>query len=552
MTCIMKKIFLQLCIVALTLLGTLPALAQLNGTGFYRFRNVARPTEYISITNDKFNYYTVIGDAGGGSSIVNNDAAQQRAVTCSVRFLQNDIHMAEDPDIIDLASVVFAAKRNLDPENHEYNLIGQGTSLLTLTTGSYSTTLIFFPVTLKFENLFVSLNAVYGDGAETQYTASMPLKASGYGDAGDLGDRYFVDEGGKFDTDVESVASQAKARWYIEPVSHFNVQPEVEFNGKWYTTLKVPYAVTLSGQVEKAYTITAKNGNVLAFEEISGTIPAGTPVILQCGSPNIADCKLIPSTSEAPVFTSPRVSEHTSSAGVPAATDVIATTADNLLIGTYYCNTDGTLTYPNANGTGTIDGNHYQSINGKYELGITADGKFGFVEAQGITTPQNIQAMPANKAWMTSDGLFPTVGIPTITPTSGTYTEALTVTITAEDGAIIMYSIDGGTTWQTYNNPITLDETTTFQARAIKQGLYNDSEVATAEYVIEIPVVHKPGDVNHDGTINIKDVTDLIDHLLGIDNGICTICADVINDNAINISDVTKLIDMLLGVQTTE
>ena len=552
MTCIMKKIILQLCIVALTSLGTLPALAQLNGTGFYRFRNVARPTEYISITNDQFNYYTVIGDAGGGSSIVNNDAAQQRAVTCSVRFLQNDIHMAEDPDIIDLASVIFAAKRNLDPDNHEYNLIGQGTSLLTLTTGSYSTVYLFFPVTLKFENLYVSLNPVDGSGIDTKYTASMPLKASGYGDLGDLGDRYFVDEGGKFDTDVESVASQAKARWYIEPVSHFNVRPEVEFNGKWYTTLKVPYAVTLSGQVEKAYTIIAKNGNVLAFEEISGTIPAGTPVILQCSSPNIADCKLIPSTSEVPVFTSPRVSEHTSTAGVPAATDVIAPTADNLLIGTYYCNTDGTLTYPKANGTGTIDGNHYQSINGKYELGITADGKFGFVPAQGITTPQNIQAMPANKAWMTNGGLFPTVATPTIIPASGTYTEVLTVTITVEEGATIEYSTDGGTTWQTYNEPITLNETTIVEARAIKQGLYNNSEVITAEYMIEIPDVHKPGDVNHDGAVNVKDVTDLIDYLLDIDNGICTICADVKEDGAINISDVTKLIDMLLEIQPTE
>jgi hypothetical protein len=88
--------------------------------------------------------------------------------------------MVEDPDIIDLASVIYADKKNTNPENHDYNLIGQGTSLLTLTTGSYRTLLLFFPVTLNFENLYVSLNAVNGDEADTQYTASMPLKASGY------------------------------------------------------------------------------------------------------------------------------------------------------------------------------------------------------------------------------------------------------------------------------------------------------------------------------------------------------------------------------------
>ena len=155
--------------------------------------------------------------------------------------------------------------------------------------------------------------------------------------------------------------------------------------------------------------------------------------------------------------------------------------------------------------------------------------------------------MPANKAWMTSGGLFPTVAMPTITPASGTYTEAQTVTITGEEGATIEYSTDGGTSWQTYNDAFTVDETTIIQARAIKQGLYNNSEVVTAEYVIEIPVVHKPGDVNHDGAVNIKDVTDLIDYLLGNNNNVCEECADVKMDNAINIADVTALIDLLLN-----
>ena len=55
------------------------------------------------------------------------------------------------------------------------------------------------------------------------------------------------------------------------------------------------------------------------------------------------------------------------------------------------------------------------------------------------------------------------------------------------------------------------------------------------------------GDVNHDGDVDIKDVTDLIDGLLGGDNSICEICADLHADGIIDISDVTALVDYLLS-----
>ena len=55
------------------------------------------------------------------------------------------------------------------------------------------------------------------------------------------------------------------------------------------------------------------------------------------------------------------------------------------------------------------------------------------------------------------------------------------------------------------------------------------------------------GDVNHDGSIDVADVTRLIDYILGAENGICLDCADVNNDVEVNIADVTALIDMLLN-----
>ncbi len=59
--------------------------------------------------------------------------------------------------------------------------------------------------------------------------------------------------------------------------------------------------------------------------------------------------------------------------------------------------------------------------------------------------------------------------------------------------------------------------------------------------------IHQPGDVNHDGNVSIKDVTDLIDYLLGGNDGVCLICADVNGDQGVSIGDVTALIDRLLG-----
>ena len=85
-----------------------------------------------------------------------------------------------------------------------------------------------------------------------------------------------------------------------------------------------------------------------------------------------------------------------------------------------------------------------------------------------------------------------TVATPTFSPAGGTYTVAQTVTIAcATAGASIYYTLDGtnpvvtsaGITGTLYESPITISETTTVKAIALKQGM-NDSEMATAVYTI--------------------------------------------------------------------
>lgn len=453
----MKKTTIHhLCALALAALCALPAVAQLNGTRYYRIRNAAQTSDYISLANDKFSYQTCVTAAGSATAAHNNPAP---VLSCASAYLQTDIHMINDADCINPASVIYAEQRKY--YNNQFNLIAQGTSLLTLTTGRYQGSILG----ANFKDIYVNVTDVGGG----LYTAHLVLETTGFS----LGNRYLMDDNGTLV--ISESNSDLSAKWYLEPLDHFNVQPEVELNGKWYTTLYVPFDFELSGQVQKAYIITNVTDQTLEYSEVAsnGTVPACTPVILECGSPNAADCRLIP--KNVPTYTSPVSTAQTA----PVATEKFLPSS-NTLRGTYYCNTDGYITYQKSSGTGSINADHFTDTSGKYVIGKTADGKLGFIAATGT-------AMPANKAWLTSAGVFPSVWPPTLSLGAGTYASAQTVTISAEDGATILYSIDGGTTWQPYSGAIEVGEgTTTLQAKAIKAGLWNDSKTVSATYVVEI------------------------------------------------------------------
>ncbi len=82
------------------------------------------------------------------------------------------------------------------------------------------------------------------------------------------------------------------------------------------------------------------------------------------------------------------------------------------------------------------------------------------------------------------------VATPTFSPEAGTYTETQSVTVScATEGAEIHYTTDGSTptaSSSTYSSAITVNETTTIKAIAVKEGM-TDSTVASATYTINIP-----------------------------------------------------------------
>ncbi len=78
------------------------------------------------------------------------------------------------------------------------------------------------------------------------------------------------------------------------------------------------------------------------------------------------------------------------------------------------------------------------------------------------------------------------------------------------------------------------------------ESAWSNQEMVTLFDNGPAPHEFEVGDVNHDHSVNIADVTALIDYLLG-SGSVCTTCANVDGDDGINIADVTALIDKLLN-----
>ena len=84
------------------------------------------------------------------------------------------------------------------------------------------------------------------------------------------------------------------------------------------------------------------------------------------------------------------------------------------------------------------------------------------------------------------------------------------------------------------------------------KALYVDgteSEWSNTEMVTLVDGGHSfpPGDVNHDNTVDVNDVTMLISYILGSTQDICTVCGDINGDQSIDVSDVTTVIAVILG-----
>lgn len=121
----------------------------------------------------------------------------------------------------------------------------------------------------------------------------------------------------------------------------------------------------------------------------------------------------------------------------------------------------------------------YINVQGDFEIYITNNSPSNSSKNKDRYSIWNIEWTAYGQASV------PQLDAPVISPESCTFdTETFDVTISAEDGTTVYYTLDGSnptTGSATYNGVITLTETTTVKAFAVKDG-YKDSEVVEATY----------------------------------------------------------------------
>ena len=212
-------------------------------------------------------------------------------------------------------------------------------------------------------------------------------------------------------------------------------------------------------------------------------------------------------------------------------------TADGRTLNVYGCHsayTSPTALYDETQGTllGTI-------VKGtNIELEITDSYEYlGLRSASGAMYLQEI-----NITWNTEGGTpQETVATPTFNPQGGTYSEAVSVTIScATEGATLYYTTDGSNPAEDgieYTSAINISETTTVKAIAMKEG-YLDSEIVTATYII----TETPGP----SLITIAEARALANNEYALVQGVVTF----IDGRNVYIQDETAGIDLFLNNNT--
>lgn len=239
----MKKFILLLLSVVGVSIGAFAQAADLSN-GYYRVTN-AHSDRYIHVLDNK------------GSLNIQASSADMGAI-----ILKKGIERA----ISDPASVLYVEKNG-----SQYDIKAQN-------TGIYSMIEVF-------------VNLIHSPSVPNAYWA--------YGKKGSM-TMYLWDAKSNMDAEESYLDTRGSSRdWYIYPIdnstdNYFGVKPTHQAGGKYYAAFYAAFPFSFASSGMKAYYITGvdENQGVAIYKEISGTIPALTPVIIECSSDNPANNKL--------------------------------------------------------------------------------------------------------------------------------------------------------------------------------------------------------------------------------------------------------------------
>ena len=143
------------------------------------------------------------------------------------------------------------------------------------------------------------INSMIGVYVNIMKSPSVPNAYWAYGKKGSV-ILYLWDVEANKDIDDSYLDTKGANRdWYIKPIdnstdNYFGVQPTHQANGKYYASFYAAFPFSLESSGMKAYYISKVDEaqGVAVYKEITGTIPALTPVIIECSSADPSGNKL--------------------------------------------------------------------------------------------------------------------------------------------------------------------------------------------------------------------------------------------------------------------
>lgn len=241
----MKKLLLG----AIGVLTAFSAMADLNGNGFYRLQN-GLTKRYIYLLDDK------------GKVDMSTTSADVGALNLYLGFTK----ASTDP------STVFYLENQ---GGSEYNVGGQGTDLYSF-LGSF----------LKI----IKGKKIDGQQGYLAYASKQGMTKY----LGDIRSDMGAEKG------YPSADAEGDCRyWYIHPMStsddnYFGIAPTLTAGGKYYHTLYAGFPMSAYSAGVKFYVVSRVEPTygVAVISEVTGKIPAGTPVIVECANPLATDNRL--------------------------------------------------------------------------------------------------------------------------------------------------------------------------------------------------------------------------------------------------------------------
>lgn len=241
----MKKITLLLLLACISI-GTMRA--QVKSNGYYRVQNVTTG-RYMSLTTEETKGISMQSTTVDASALL-------------TKKKWDDV--STDP-----GTIFYIENKGGD----QYNIIGQGSSLYKI---------INYYIRLKYYKDANVYRAWQSKSGGTVY----------------LSDNYRFTLGK--DTGYVDNNTQETLNWKITAVdnedNYLGVKPTKAANGKYYASYYAGFPFSVASPNMKVYYISSideKEGTA-TYKELTGIIPASTPVIIECGSENPAENKIKP------------------------------------------------------------------------------------------------------------------------------------------------------------------------------------------------------------------------------------------------------------------